>query len=221
MELIDLHTHTFLSDGELSPAELVYRYKSRGCRTVALTDHVDYSNMGFVIDSLTDAAGRLEKFYDIEVIPGVELTYIPPEDIAGLIEKVRILGARLVVVHGETSVEPVPEGTNKAAIRGSCDILAHPGNFTKKQARKAKENDVYVELTTRRGHRNTNKQVARMAKKHGCKLVLNTDSHGPKDLLDEKKIKKVIRESGLEKDSYEKDLKKNSIELKNRVRGKL
>ena len=30
MELIDLHTHTFFSDGVLSPAELVYRCKLRG-----------------------------------------------------------------------------------------------------------------------------------------------------------------------------------------------
>ncbi|MGM0441300.1 MAG: histidinol phosphate phosphatase domain-containing protein [Elusimicrobiota bacterium] len=218
MELIDLHTHTFLSDGELSPAELVYRYKVRGCRTVALTDHVDYSNMEFIINSLTAAAGKLEKYYDIEVIPGVELTYIPPEDMENMIARARKLKAELVVVHGETSVEPVPEGTNIAAVKGGCDILAHPGNFTPEQARQAAENDVYIELTTRRGHRNTNKKVFRIARDYNCKLILNTDSHGPKDLLEESKINKVLKNCEMEKNYYKK-LKKNSFELKDRIRG--
>ncbi len=37
------------------------------------------------------------------------------------------LGAEIVVVHGETSVEPVAPGTNNASVELSdVDILAHP-----------------------------------------------------------------------------------------------
>ncbi len=219
MELIDLHTHTFLSDGVLAPAELVYRYKVRGCQTVALTDHVDYSNISFIINSLTGAAIQLERYYNIKVIPGVELTYVPPKNLSSMIKKARKMGAELVVVHGETSVEPVPPGTNKAAIEESCDILAHPGSLTSRQASKAARNDVYIELTTRRGHRNTNNEVARVAQKENCKLILNTDTHGPDDLLDRQKIKQVLKDCGWEEKKYGSFLRENSKELIDKIRG--
>ena len=72
MKLIDLHTHTFFSDGVLSPAELVYRYKCKGCIAVALTDHVDYSNIEHVLGSMTRAAKELSSFYGLQVFAGVD-----------------------------------------------------------------------------------------------------------------------------------------------------
>ena len=41
-----------------------------------------------------------------------------------LAEHARALGAKVVIVHGETIVEPVPRGTNLAAIEAGVDILA-------------------------------------------------------------------------------------------------
>ena len=42
----------------------------------------------------------------------------------------RGLGARIIVVHGETIVEPVRPGTNRKALESDVDILAHPGLIT-------------------------------------------------------------------------------------------
>ncbi|MFW6172128.1 MAG: histidinol phosphate phosphatase domain-containing protein [Elusimicrobiota bacterium] len=213
MKLIDLHTHTFFSDGVLSPAELVYRYKNNGCEALAITDHVDYSNLDFILDSIIKVRPKLEKYYNIKIIMGVELTYIPPGDIENMVKLARKKGAELVIVHGESSAEQVPPGTNMSGVRAGCDILAHPGHLSEEAAKIAEERNVFLELTTRKGHRDTNKEVIQTGKKFGCNFVLNTDAHVPEDILDQQKIKEVLQNCFLEKDYYEKKLIKNSIKI--------
>ena len=75
--MIDLHTHTILSDGMLIPSELVRRAVVNGVKTIALTDHVDHSNIESVIPALVKVSEELNKYWDIIVLPGVELTHIP------------------------------------------------------------------------------------------------------------------------------------------------
>ena len=195
--MIDLHTHTFFSDGELIPSELVRRAEARGYRAIAITDHVDHSNYTFVIDRIWEAARVLNDETSLIVIPGVEITHTPPAKIPELIERCREAGALLVVVHGETIVEPVAPGTNRAAIEGKADILAHPGLITKDEVILAKENGVYLEITTRRGHSITNGYVAKLATKVGAQMVINTDAHSPGDLVDRSFAIKVGIGAGL------------------------
>ncbi len=47
--MIDLHTHTFFSDGELIPSELIRRAEFVGYKAIAITDHADTSNFDFLI----------------------------------------------------------------------------------------------------------------------------------------------------------------------------
>ncbi|MEO2065011.1 MAG: histidinol phosphate phosphatase domain-containing protein [Desulfurobacteriaceae bacterium] len=181
--MIDLHTHTLFSDGELLPSELVRRAEAIGYRAIALTDHVDYSNYKFVLERLWETVEILNENTSLVVIPGVEITHVPPLKIPELIEKCREEGALIVVVHGETIVEPVSPGTNRAAIEGRADILAHPGLITKEEVELAKESGVFLEITTRRGHSITNGHVAKLATEVGAPMVINTDSHSPGDLV--------------------------------------
>ncbi len=181
--MIDLHTHTLFSDGELLPSELVRRAEAIGYRAIALTDHVDYSNYKFVLERLWETVEILNENTSLVVIPGVEITHVPPLKIPELIEKCREEGALIVVVHGETIVEPVSPGTNRAAIEGRADILAHPGLITKEEAELAKERGVFLEITTRKGHSITNGHVAKLATEVGAPMVINTDSHSPGDLV--------------------------------------
>ena len=181
--MIDLHTHTLFSDGELLPSELVRRAEAIGYRAIALTDHVDYSNYKFVLERLWETVEILNENTSLVVIPGVEITHVPPLKIPELVEKCREEGALIVVVHGETIVEPVLPGTNRAAIEGRADILAHPGLITKEEAELAKERGVFLEITTRRGHSITNGHVAKLATEVGAPMVINTDSHSPGDLV--------------------------------------
>ncbi len=195
--MIDLHAHTIFSDGELVPSEIVRRAENIGYRAIALTDHVDYSNYEFVIESVLKVVDILTSETSLTVIPGVEITHVPPSKIPDLIQKCREAGARIVVVHGETIVEPVAPGTNMAAILGKADILAHPGFITEEEAKLAANSGVYLEITTRKGHSLTNGHVALMARKTGASVVINTDSHSPSDLVTKSFAMKVGLGAGL------------------------
>ncbi|MCK5450377.1 MAG: histidinol phosphate phosphatase domain-containing protein [Candidatus Omnitrophica bacterium] len=181
--MIDLHTHSLLSDGVLVPSELVRRAYVAGYKAIAITDHVDHSNIDMVLGSIVKVAKVLNKYWDIEVIPGAEITYVPIEVFSELAKYAREKGAKLLVAHGESPVEPVITGTNKAAIMAGVDILAHPGYISLEDARLAAEKGVCLEITTRRGHSETNGHVFNIGTEAGCKMVLNTDTHMPEDLL--------------------------------------
>ena len=194
----DFHTHTIFSDGELVPAELVRRACSLGFKAIAITDHVDISNIDLVIPRIKSVSEELGRYWDIAIIPGAELTHMPPETIPRLATRARELGAKFIAVHGETFVEPVLPGTNEAACRcGVVDMLAHPGLLDKHTAQLAKRNDVFLELTSRSGHSLTNGLVARIAVEHEVDLLVNTDTHKPQDLIGQKDAFSVALGAGL------------------------
>jgi histidinol phosphatase-like PHP family hydrolase len=195
--MIDFHTHTLLSDGELLPAELVRRAVAIGYKGIGLADHVDVSNIDFIVPRIVKAAKSLTSG-KIKVVPGVELTHVPPKDIPALVKYARYNGIKLVIVHGETIVEPVIPGTNAAALDANIDILAHPGLITLKDAKKAAKKGIYLEITAKKGHSLTNGHVARTACKAGAKLVINTDSHAPDDLITRERAVSVLIGSGLD-----------------------
>jgi histidinol phosphatase-like PHP family hydrolase len=203
-KVVDFHTHTFLSDGELCPSELAQRARMEGYSVLGIADHADASTLDFIVDAAVKAAESLNGAYgDFSVIPGVELTHAPPLRIGALIYKARRLGAKCIVVHGETPVEPVERGTNLAAIEGGCDILAHPGFILEREARLAGEMGVYLEISARGGHSLANGLVASLARKAGAKLLINSDAHAPKDLLSPYFRRKVGLGCGLEEAEYE------------------
>lgn len=195
--MIDLHTHSLFSDGELIPSELARRARHAGYRAVAMTDHGDASNIDFIIPRIAGVCLSLSMAYGLDVIPGIELTHVPPADIHELTGAARKLGAKLVVVHGETIVEPVEPGTNAAAIAARVDILAHPGLITEEEVRLAAEHGVCLEITARRGHSLTNGHVAVLARQYGALLVLNTDAHSPGNLISLEMARKIARGAGL------------------------
>ena len=189
--MIDLHTHTTFSDGELIPSELVRRAEVLGYTAIGITDHADYTNIEHIICSVSKAK-YLEGILDIRILPGVELTHVPPQKIAQL-----ALGAQVIVVHGETPVEPVAPGTNRAALEAGVDILAHPGFITLEEAEMARDNDVCLEITSRSGHNITNGHVVQMAIQAGAKMVVDTDAHAPEDLIDSERAIQIAFGAGL------------------------
>lgn len=200
--MIDLHTHTLFSDGELLPAELVRRAFVIGYQALGLTDHADSSNLDLVVPRIVEVCRDLNRYWPIKVIPGVELTHLPPELIAPLTGRARAMGAQIVIVHGETIVEPVPPDTNRQAILAGVDILAHPGLITTEEAAWAKERGVLLEITSRSGHSLTNGHVARRAKETGANLVLNTDTHAPGDLITSAQALQIVLGAGLSEGDF-------------------
>lgn len=201
--MLDLHCHSFLSDGELLPAELLRRVEVLGYRYLAITDHAGPSNLGWVVEAVASAASQLGAHFKCKLIPGVELTHIPPGLIEPLARQARSLGAVWVVVHGETVVEPVAEGTNQAALEAEIDLLAHPGLLTEEQAELAAKRSIALELTARGGHCLTNGRVARLAKEAGANLLVNSDAHAPTDLMSEAMARSVALGAGLSSEEYQ------------------
>jgi len=200
--IIDLHAHTFFSDGALIPSEMVRRAGAANYGAVAITDHGDSSNLDHLVPSIVRVAEDLNKTQLVKVIPGVELTHVPPPLIASLVKKARDLGAKLVVIHGETIVEPVAPGTNRAGLDAGADIIAHPGLLSMEEARLAAQKGIYLEITARKGHCLTNGHVARVALETGASLVLNSDGHAPGDFLSEALAPRIVEGAGLLPDAY-------------------
>ena len=198
--MIDLHTHSLFSDGVLLPAELVRRAEHRGYRVIAITDHVDQSNLDFVVPRIAEIAKALNRVMNIKVVPGVEITHVPPVYISELSIKARSLGAKIVIVHGETIVEPVASETNHYAVHADIDILAHPGLIAPDDVITAAQRGICLEISARKGHSLTNGHVAKLALEMGAKLVLDTDSHEPSDLITMEHALAVIRGAGLDAD---------------------
>ncbi|SKA66453.1 histidinol phosphate phosphatase domain-containing protein [Desulfobaculum bizertense] len=200
--MIDLHTHTVFSDGELIPAELARRAKVAGYRALAMTDHVDDSNVETVLAAVRQVTELYSPYMEIDLFCGVELTHVPPALISRVADRAREHGAQIVVVHGETIAEPVARGTNLAALEAGVDILAHPGLITHEEVQLAAEKGVALEISTRKGHSLTNGHVAAFARRYGAKLVINNDAHAPSDLVGEDMRKAVALGAGLSLDEY-------------------
>lgn len=198
----DLHTHTVYSDGELIPAELVRRAMVLGHDAIAITDHVDMTNVEFVVTNVVKAVELCEDY--IKVIPGVEITHVPPSKIDKVAKLARKYGAEWIVVHGETVTEPVAPGTDRASVENpEIDLLGHPGFITMEEAQMAADNGVILEVTGRAGHNITNGHVVNMARAVGAKMVIDSDTHQPDNLMDEASARVVARGAGMTDEEVE------------------
>lgn len=197
--MIGLHAHTLFSDGALLPSELVRRAEAKGYKAIAITDHVDSSNIDFVLPRIVKVCRVLNRFWKIRAVPGVEITHVPVQEIQPLVRFARKNGAKVVIVHGETVSEPVLPGTNRAGIEAGCDVLAHPGMIDPEDVKLAKKRGVCLELTTRKNHSIPNKRLYRLARSAGAKLVLNTDAHDGDDIVTRAQAERFLKGIGMAK----------------------
>lgn len=75
----DLHLHSTISDGRLTPTEVVDLAYRRGVRVMSLTDHD-------IVDGLDEAFAAAARYPDLTLIPGIEMS----TDVPG--NEVHILG---------------------------------------------------------------------------------------------------------------------------------
>ncbi|HJN18264.1 MAG TPA: histidinol phosphate phosphatase domain-containing protein [Armatimonadota bacterium] len=219
--LYDFHTHTFLSDGVLSPVELMRLAIVSGYSALGIADHAALGTVKRVIEEVRRDADLVAEHWNFEVFPGVELTHVPASSVAELAAEARRLGASHVVVHGESPVEPVEPGTNLAAV--SCpdvDILAHPGLLTAEEARIAADTGVFIEITAKDGHSLGNGRVYHLAKQAGAECVLDSDTHQPGHLLTEERARTVALGAGVGEDELDAVLRVNPEKLIARIRAR-
>ena len=219
--LYDFHTHSYLSDGVLAPMELIRRCIHNGYTAMAIADHVASGTMQRTIEETRGDAVLAAERWDFTCLVAVEITHTPASAIAELAARARDLGAELVIVHGETIVEPVEPGTNLAAV--SCpqvDMLAHPGLLTEEEASLAEENDVFLEITRRHGHCLTNGLVVERALEAGARLVVSSDGHAPGDYLTEELARQAALGAGVPESEIRQVLENNPQELLRRGLGR-
>lgn len=195
--MYDLHTHSLLSDGVLLPSEMAVRYQYMGYKVIAITDHIDYSNIDSAIKAIMEFVKHWPKDGKIKVLPGIELTHLPLEQFRPLAKYGRDKGIKIIVGHGETLAEPVIKGTNQAALEADIDVLAHPGLISDEDIKLAKRKNIFLEITSRKGHCDTNPHVAERALKLGARLILNNDSHTPEDIISPNELIGIGRKAGL------------------------
>ncbi len=216
----DFHSHTFLTDGTTSATDLWFHADRLGHRVLAVTDHVSLNDPAPLLARLR---AESEAFEDGPLVPliGVEVSMVPPARIAGVARAARRAGAQIVIVHGETPVEPVPAGTNHAAIDcRDVDLLAHPGLLDPEDAELARAHGTFPELSGRRGHSLANGHVARIAIESGADLVVDSDAHSPEQLLPLELARRIAAGAGLPVDAVARALSDAPRRLADRCRGR-
>ena len=91
----DFHTHTSLSDGELSPIELIRRALVNDYQVIALTDHASIGELPRIIKETAEACALARSHWNILAIPGIELTHVPATLSPGQLRRLKKWGHKL------------------------------------------------------------------------------------------------------------------------------
>ncbi len=110
---IDLHCHSSVSDGVLSPTEVVARAAANGVHVLALTDHDDVAGLAEA-QIAADVAG-------ITLIPGVEIS------VSWGGQTVHIVGLRIDPLHPDLAagLHSIRLGRMERAQRMAADLARH------------------------------------------------------------------------------------------------
>jgi len=216
----DFHSHTYLTDGSSSATDM-WRHADRLLhRALAITDHIGLEDPRPLLRRLHEESRAWEGSPMVTLI-GVEISQVPPRYIASVARGARKAGAEIVIVHGETVVEPVAEGTNRAAIEATeVDLLAHPGLLSLKDAELAHAHDTVLELSARRGHSLGNGLVARRAVEAKADLVVDSDAHDPEQLVPYELARRIAVGAGLSVAATTSALREAPRRLLRRCRGR-
>ena len=215
--MYNLHCHSLLSDGALLPSEVAMRYAALGYKAIAITDHADYSNIKSNVASILEFCRHWPKKAKIKVLPGIELTHLPLEQFIPLASFARKEGIKIIIAHGETLVEPVIKGTNRAALQADIDILAHPGLISDEEVKLAAKKGIFLEVTARKGHNSCNRHVVEMALKFKARIIINNDSHSPEDIISWQDLAQTGIKAGLSKKDIERIFKDTTCFIKKKM----
>jgi histidinol phosphatase-like PHP family hydrolase len=200
--MIDLHTHTLLSDGNMLPLELARRAKVKGYRILGISDHVDVTTIENVAASILKLLKYAELHEGIRIVPGAELTHCPAKT------------DRRADRHGTQArllVRRRSRRDHRGARGGRDQCRGHRGGGRHPRPSRPHHDErggsgegpgVLLEITTRKGHSLTNGHVAKLARAAGAKLVINTDSHSPSDLVTDAEALKVVLGAGLGEEDF-------------------
>ncbi|MFZ1919692.1 MAG: DNA polymerase/3'-5' exonuclease PolX [Terriglobales bacterium] len=192
----DVHMHTVETDGRNTIEEMVEAARDRGYQYMAITDHS--KNLAFA-NGLTDeralthierirAVGKKTK--GIRVLAGIEVDILPDGSLDLSDSVLEQMDLVIASVHSQFNQDrdTMTERLLKAISNPNTSILGHPTGrlLLRRDAypfdmdavlRAAAKHKVAMELNAYPDRLDLNDVHLRMAKQHGVKIVINTDSH--------------------------------------------
>ncbi len=198
----ELHAHTTASDGTWTIRELAAAAIDRGFHTLAVTDH---SKSQFIANGLTEE--RLEEHIKnvravaaelkskITVLAGSEVDILADGTLDYPNSLLKELDVVVASPHAALSQEPATATKRllKALNNPYVTILGHPtGRLVSRReglhpdikqiAAAAADRGVALEINANHYRLDLRDSHAQIALEAGCKLAIDTDAHGPKDL---------------------------------------
>jgi DNA polymerase (family X) len=192
----DVHMHTIETDGRNTIVEMAEAARERGYKYMAITDHS--KNLAFA-NGLDDARAvehiaRIRatgaKFEGIRIFAGIEVDILGDGalDLSDSVLEQMDLVIASVHSHFNQSAEEMTARLLKAIENPNVSILGHPTGriLLRRDAypydmdavlEAAARNKVAMELNAYPDRLDLCDRHLRMAKQHGVKIVINTDSH--------------------------------------------
>ena len=202
----DLHMHTDATDGRDTILQMAEAALSRGLSYIAITDHsknlamtngLDDARALAHIKRIREVDTELADKYEgrIRVLPGIEVDIL--SDGALDLDDSTLSQMDIVIasVHGHFS-QPIEEMTARvlrALENPHTRILGHPTGrkvlsrepyaiHVDQILKRAAELGVAVEHNASPARSDLNDLHLRLAKQHGCRIVVNTDAHSTEEL---------------------------------------
>ena len=192
----DVHMHTIETDGRNTISEMAEAGRERGYKYMAITDHS--KNLAFA-NGLDDARAvehikRIratgEKIEGIRIFAGIEVDILGDGslDLSDSVLEQMDLVIASVHSHFNQSAEEMTARLLKAIENPNVSIIGHPtGRILLRRdeypydmnavLEAAARNKVAMELNAYPDRLDLSDRHLRMAKQHGVKIVINTDSH--------------------------------------------
>jgi len=202
----DLHMHTNATDGRDTIRQMAEAAMARGLRYIAITDHskalamtngLDDARAIAHIQRIREVDAELQQQYEgkIRVLSGIEVDILA--DGALDLDDSTLAQMDIVIASVHSRFDQPLEETTARVLRAienpHVRILGHPtGRLLLKREpfalnldiilRRAAELGVAVEHNANPARADLNDLNLRLAKQHGCKIVVNTDSHATEEL---------------------------------------
>jgi DNA polymerase (family 10) len=192
----DVHMHTIETDGRNTIVEMAEAARERGYKYMAITDHS--KNLAFAnglddaraIEHIARIRATGEKIEGIRIFAGIEVDILGDGSLDlsdSVLEQMDVVIAS-VHSHFNQSAEEMTERLLKTIENPNVSIIGHPTGriLLRRDAyaydmdavlEAAARNKVAMELNAYPDRLDLSDRHLRMAKQHGVKIVINTDSH--------------------------------------------
>ncbi len=202
----DLHMHTDATDGRDTIRQMAEAALARGLRYIAITDHSKNLAMTNGLDDkralahikrIREVDAELQQLHEgkIRVLPGIEVDILAEGDLDLDDSTLAQMDIVVASVHSRFD-QPIDQMTDRvlrALENPHTRILGHPtGRKVLKRdpyalnidtiLKRAAELGVAVEHNASPARADLNDLHLRLAKQHGCKIVVNTDAHSTEEL---------------------------------------